>query len=147
MEEFTISKMEPKYFDVNAIPIPSIMLQTGYLTIKELVGGKYKLGFPNLEVQAALQKHMMSILLNLNLNEISNFSADLIETLTSEDIPKITSLLETLCSHVPSKLHVPEEKFYHSLLLVMFQACGVQALAEHATADGFIDLVLELSKQ
>jgi hypothetical protein len=146
LEEFKISEMEPKYFDVNAIPIPALMLQTGYLTIKDFVRGKYTLGFPNLEVQAALQRYMLGILLNLNLNEISNFSTDLVEALTLEDVPEIILLLKQLCSHIPSKLHVSKEKFYHSLLIVAFQACGVKALAEKATADGSMDLVLELPR-
>ncbi len=110
MEEFKISKKEPKYFDANAIPIPSIMLQTGYLTIKDFVDEKYILGFPNLEVQAATQRHMMGILLNLNLNEISNFSTDLIRALTKEDTPKIESLFNTLCAHIPSTLHISREE-------------------------------------
>lgn len=133
--------MGPKYFDVNAVPIPAIMLQTGYLTIKDFIKGKYTLRFPNLEVQSSLQRYMMGILLNLNLNEVANFSTDLIEALTSEDIPDITSLLNTLCSHIPSILHISKEEFYHALLITTFQACGVRTLAEHATADGFIDLV------
>ena len=144
MEEFRISEMEPKYFDVKSIPIPAILLQTGYLTIKSYAKGIYTLGFPNLEVQAALQRYMMDILLNLGLNEISTFSAELMTALTEEDVEKILSLLKTLCSHVPAKLHVSKEKFYHALLVTTFQACGVRTLAEHATADGFIDLVLEL---
>ncbi len=146
MEEFKISKMEPKYFDANAIPIPAILLQTGYLTIKDFVDGKYTLGFPNLEVQAAMQLHMLGILLNLNLNELSNFSTDLIGALTKEDVLTIESLFNTLCSHIPSTLHISREEFYHALLITTFQACGVKTLAEHATADGFIDLVLELPK-
>ena len=28
-------------------------------------------------------------------------------------------------------------------MIIAFQACGVKTLAEHATADGYIDLVLE----
>ncbi|MES2200246.1 MAG: AAA family ATPase [Chlamydiota bacterium] len=146
MEEFRMSEMEPKYFDVNAIPIPALMLQTGYLTIKSYEDGSYKLGFPNVEVQSALQRHMMGILLNLGLNEVSNFANDLAVALTREDVEKITDLLKTLCSHVPSKLHISKEKFYHALLITTFQSCGIRTLAEHATADGFIDLVLELPK-
>ncbi|MES2199336.1 MAG: AAA family ATPase [Chlamydiota bacterium] len=144
MEEFRMSEMEPKYFDVNAIPLPALMLQTGYLTIKSFANGSYTLGFPNLEVQSALQRHMLGILLNLDLNEVSNFANDLGVALACEDIEKITSLLKTLCSYVPSKLHIPKEKFYHALLITTFQSCGIRTLAEHATADGFIDLVLEL---
>ena len=84
VEEFTISEMEDKYFDVDAIPIAAIMLQTGYLTIKDFLKGKYLLGFPNLEVQAALKRHIMGIILKINLNTISNFSSDLTEALTSD---------------------------------------------------------------
>ncbi|MES2199422.1 MAG: AAA family ATPase [Chlamydiota bacterium] len=146
MEEFRMSEMEPKYFDVNAIPLPALMFQTGYLTIKSFAEGSYTLGFPNIEVQSALQRHMMGILLNLDLNGISNFANDLGIALTHEDIEKIISLLKTLCSYVPSKLHIPKEKFYHALLITTFQSCGVKTLAEHATADGLIDLVLELPK-
>ena len=146
VEEFRMNKMEPKYFDVNAIPIPAIMLQTGYLTIKSFVDGSYSLGFPNLEVQSALQKYMMNILLNLNMPEIANFSGDLATALAKEDIEKILSLLKTLCSHIPSILHIPKEKFYHALLIATFQSCGIRTLAEHSTADGSIDLVLELPK-
>ena len=117
MEEFTISEMEPKYFNANAIPIPALMLQTGYLTIKSFAEGSYTLGFPNLEVQAALQRHMMGILLNLDQNEISNFANSLINALTHADKEKICSLLKTLCSHIPSQLHIPSEKFYHALMI------------------------------
>ncbi len=146
VEEFRISDMEPKYFDVNAISLPALMLQTGYLTIKSFAEGSYKLGFPNLEVQAALQRHMMGILLNLDLSEISNFASDLAIALIREDVEKVISLLKNLVSQVPAKLHIPREKFYHALLIVTFQACGVKTLAEHLTADGSIDLVLELPK-
>ena len=82
----------------------------------------------------------------LNLNEISIFSTDLIGALTKEDTFKIQDILNALCSHIPSTLHIPKEEFYHALLIAIFQACGVKTLAEHATADGFIDLVLELPK-
>ncbi len=59
---------------------------------------------------------------------------------------QILALLNTLCSHIPSTLHIPKEEFYHALLITTFGACGIRTLAEHATADGFIDLVLELPK-
>ena len=146
MEEFRISDMEPKYFDVHAIPIPALMLQTGYLTIKSFAEGIYQLGFPNLEVQAALQRHVIGILLKLNLHEISTFSNELAIALNHENIEQISFLLNNLYSHIPSKLHIPKEKFYHALLLATFQASGIKTQAEQATADGIIDLSLELSK-
>ncbi len=146
IEEFRISKMEPKYFDVNAIPLPALMLQTGYLTIKSFADGISSLGFPNIEVQASLQRYILGILLKLDINEISTLSGDLFNAFSHEDIDKVTSILQTLYSHIPSILHIPKEKFYHSLVIIAFQACGLKTLAEYSTADGSIDLVLELPK-
>ena len=145
MDEFKISEMEPKYFDANAIPLPALMLQTGYLTIKSCREGIYTLGFPNLEVQSSLQRHMIHILLNLDITKIALFSNELVIALAHEDVDQILSILKSLYSHIPSKLHIPKEKFYHALLIATFQAIGIKTLAEHSTADGSIDLVLELS--
>jgi|GEM_PF-6828922 len=83
-----MSELEPRYFDIQAIPIPALMYQTGYLTIKSFARGKYTLGFPNIEVQSALQRHMMGLLLNKNLSEIANFSSDVADALISEDVEK-----------------------------------------------------------
>ncbi|MBS0626920.1 MAG: AAA family ATPase [Verrucomicrobia bacterium] len=146
MEEFEIDKTEPKCFDVNAIPLHALLLQTGYLTIKDLVDTTYTLRFPNLEVQSSFQKYILSILLNLDISTTSSFSSKLMRALTDQNTDQILHLLNTLCSHIPSILHIPREEFYHALLITMFQASGVKTLAEHATADGFIDLVLELPK-
>ena len=89
-----------------------------------------------------MQRHMMGILPNL----IPNFSMDLVNAITKEEISKITNLFNILCSHIPSILHIPQEKFYYSLPITTSRACGVRTLAEHATVDGFIDRVLELPK-
>lgn len=82
----------------------------------------------------------------MDISASSLFSAELITALIDEDVDQILSLLNTLCSHIPSTLHISKEEFYHALLITAFQTCGVRTLAEHATADGFIDLVLELPK-
>lgn len=58
MEEFKVGKMEPKCFDVNATPLPALLLQTGYLTIHNSLGATYTLRFPNLEVQSSFQKYI-----------------------------------------------------------------------------------------
>ena len=145
MEEFQMSEMEPKYFDAKAIPLPALMVQTGYLTLKRFHEGIYTLGFPNLEVQSSLQRHMLCLLLRLNMPQTATFSTNLMNALIHEDIDKLKELLLALYSHIPSRLHISKEHFYHALLLATFQSCGVKTTAEKATADGAIDLVLELS--
>jgi hypothetical protein len=55
-------------FDIGLTPIPALMFQTGYLTI---VGydesqNNYQLGYPNHEVQQALQLYLLSIITSLD---------------------------------------------------------------------------------
>lgn len=73
MEEFEVDKMEPKCFDADAIPLPALLLQTGYLTIKSVEDTTYLLGFPNIEVQSSLQKYILGILLHLDVSTVSSF--------------------------------------------------------------------------
>jgi hypothetical protein len=136
MEEFKVSEAQLESFTIDAIPLPVLMLQTGYLTIKGCVKNRYKLGFPNLEVQASLQKYILGVFLHLESFEAITFSTNLMDALEEENIEAIASLLNTICSCIPSNLHISEEKFYHAVILTAFQASGVSAIAEHKTADG-----------
>ena len=144
LEEFKIGEEEPEYFDATAIPLPALMLQTGYLTIKKFEEGEYILGFPNLEVKTAMQKHLLSIFINLDFVFTSQLSRDLAKALNHEDVEKVVFCLQSLFSHIPARLHIQEERFYHSLLQVAFEACGLKILSEHPFSQGCIDLILEL---
>ncbi|MBK8661026.1 MAG: PD-(D/E)XK nuclease domain-containing protein [Ignavibacteriales bacterium] len=55
------------------------------------------------------------------------------------------SILRTLFAQIPANLFIQEEKFYHSLFIMIAYLCGVEVEAEVNTNIGRIDGVIEFS--
>lgn len=64
-ESFTVTDESLSSFDVDNIPLQTLLFQTGYLTIKSLIqiGNQYgyELTYPNLEVKSSLNSHIMQL--------------------------------------------------------------------------------------
>jgi PD-(D/E)XK nuclease superfamily len=56
---------------------------------------------------------------------------------------KKSFFLKQLFAHIPYQLHSKEEKFYHSLLMMICIGAGIKAQSEYSTNIGSIDLMLE----
>lgn len=83
-------------FEVGSTPLPAIMFQSGYLTIKDYdkTTRMYSLGYPNLEVKIALQKLLLGNLTGLGSSLIDNLSYDLKEALNNANIDGLVSLIK-----------------------------------------------------
>ncbi|MBA3953863.1 AAA family ATPase [Candidatus Dependentiae bacterium] len=69
--------------DLEDIPPITLLFQTGYLTISdyESVTKKYKLGYPNEEVQDSFQKYLLAAFSNTNVTEVEKTTSQLINAL------------------------------------------------------------------
>jgi hypothetical protein len=146
-EKFEATEETLGIFDVGATPLPALMFQTGYLTIKEFIPEKrlFKLGYPNYEVRTAMQKYLLSIFTKLDYISAEHISLQLRSAFGSGNIDEAVQLIKQLFTSVPYQLHVKEEKFYHALLQVACGASGIKSQSEHSISHGRIDLVLYLS--
>lgn len=133
-------------FDVGATPLPSLMFQTGYLTIVDYDRNKdlYKLGYPNFEVKTALQKHMLAVLTQIDFASADQISNQIKVALNCGLVNEAILLFKQLFSNVPYQLHMKEEKFYHALLQIACDAAGIKTQSEYSISHGRIDLKLEL---
>ena len=134
-------------FDIGLTPIPALMFQTGYLTI---VGynerrNSYQLGYPNYEVQQALQLYLLSIITTLDNEATESMATKLIIALEKKDISSAIQVIKQLFSHVPYQLYGTQEKHYHAILQMIFTVAGLASHAEFSTSHGRIDMVVDLS--
>jgi len=134
-------------FDVKAIPIISLMFQTGYLTI---VGYNphtqvYKLDYPDLEVKKSLQKYLVEVFAHIDVEYAQDLFFQLHDSFENKNSASVIELLKQLFAHVPYQLHIKKEKYYHSLLMMICIGAGIKAQSEFSTEDGSIDLVLEFT--
>ncbi|KKQ33045.1 MAG: AAA-ATPase-like protein [candidate division TM6 bacterium GW2011_GWF2_37_49] len=145
-EKFETTEESLGIFEVRATPLPSLMFQTGYLTIKNFDKGKklYRLGYPNYEVKTALQTHLLGIFTQLDFISAERISLQLRAALIAGNIDEVITLIKQLFTNVPYQLHMKEEKFYHALLQVTFGAAGIKSQSEYSMSHGRIDLLLEL---
>jgi hypothetical protein len=145
-EKFETTEDSLGIFDVGATPLPSLMFQTGYLTITAFDQERklYKLGYPNQEVKTALQKHLLGIFSQLDFLSAERLSLQLRAAFNNSNVDEAVSLIKQLFTNVPYQLHVKEEKFYHALLQVTCGAAGIKSQSEYSISHGRIDLMLDL---
>lgn len=147
-ENLRLNKDDLGTIDVGAIPLPTLIFQTGYLTIDtyDEETGLYKLKFPNLEIKKSFQQLLFNVVTRVDAIAGRELLQMLKIALLESDMPKIVDVLKQLFSHVPYQLHSKQEKFYHGILQTIFYLAGIKAQSEYSMSDGRIDLVLELPK-
>ena len=147
-DNFEMSEDALGVIDVNAMPLVVILYQAGYLTIVDYDpdGHYYKLNFPNAEVKISFQKYLLEAILHVDASHIETLARRFKVALQKNNLPELREALLQLLSHVPYQLHMKEEKYYHSLLIMLCIASGIEVNSEYSTSDGRIDLVLHLPK-
>lgn len=149
VENLEISEDILGVFNIGATPLIALMFQTGYLTIisYDEETNLYKLNWPNEEVRIAFQKYLLEAFAKLDLAESERLARSLRISLNNHNIEEIVSIIQQLFAHVAYQIHAKEEKYYHSLLQMIFIMAGIQSNAESPTAHGRIDLVLDMPQR
>jgi hypothetical protein len=146
LENFKVSTGLLSSVDLDRIPISGLLFQTGYLTLSRYdpKSQNYWLDFPNHEVKAALNQHLLTLAAKISPESADYISKELSVLLDQENVQEAIACLKTLMSSVPYQLHIEKEQFYHGLLQIACHASGIQSHSEYSTSHGRIDLVLDL---
>lgn len=134
-------------FEIESLPLPALLFQMGYLTINsyDSLTKNYHLKYPNLEVKVSFQRHLVALLSHKTIAHINPLIGDIYSFLVQEKMDNVIEALTSIISGIPYPLHMSDEKFYHSLLQVIFSAAGIDVQSERMTSIGRMDLVLEFS--
>ncbi len=148
-EDLTATEDFLGIFDINTIPLLSLMFQAGYLTITGYneESKLFDLDYPNEEVRVAFQKYLLEVFAHIDAEVAQRLSLQLKAAFEKEDLEKVIELLQQLFAHVPYQLHIKEERYYHSLLIMACVIAGIKSSGERSTSHGRIDLVLEFSQK
>ena len=122
--------------DVDTVPLPTLLFQTGYLTLAEYNSetNNYQLKFPNHEVKTALNQQILALVANTGPESADYIAFELKSFLNHGDIEGVVSCLKMLFSRVPYQIHIDKEHFYHGLLRMAFYASGIKAQSEYSTS-------------
>jgi Predicted AAA-ATPase/PD-(D/E)XK nuclease superfamily len=135
LESFILEKFDD--LDIN-----SLLLQTGYLTIKEVTpNDTFILNYPNKEVKQAFGQFLLS---EYTHTPVSNpFGAKIAAALSRNDLSKAIGIIHDLIQAVPDQNYIKdEEKFFHAIVHLIFTMIGSDIRTEVHTATGRIDTII-----
>ena len=141
-------------FDIDSIPIVTLMFQTGYLTIDQAfeLGGRlgYRLTYPNLEVKASIHSHLSRI--GTSIEENSQNVSKLFHSLDQANWDQFKQVIQALFASIPHQWYRNNpisqyEGFYCSVVYSYLVSLAYETIAEDITSQGQIDLTLKMPKQ
>jgi hypothetical protein len=149
-KSLTISTREAVFssYDLERPETVPQLFQAGYLTIKEITKDNsqkliYRFEPPNNEVRDAFTDHLFKAYTELYMNEMSRLHNDMRWQIKTCDSERLERSLRMMITQAPYRLHIEEEKYYHSLLLVGLYFLGFMKQGEISTRIGRIDAVWE----
>ena len=148
LKNLVLDKKDLDAFNIEMMPIESILFQTGYLTIVDIIenkgaGRNYVLDMPNFEVKDALNQHVMTALVHSDDVLTGNTKRQIRKALQEGDLNSVLDLLRSLFASIPYELHIRAEAYYHTVFYVVMTVLGFNIKTEVSTARGRIDAVLE----
>lgn len=147
-DEREFSELTLSTFDIEHIPLITLLFQTGYLTIQDFDPSKggYWLGFPNREVKESFQKYLLVAFSDTDIPTVEEITGELRNSLKENDLDTFCHLLQSLFAHIPYQLHIPQERYYHLLLQMIARLLDLDSQSEIATDKGRIDLIISTDK-
>lgn len=137
-------------FDVDNIDPKNLLLQTGYLTIKDsevdLGETLYYLDFPNREVKSSFETYLLNAYTGISEEEIGSTVFNLHRAIRTGDVEHFMDLLKTFFANIRYDVGSKVEGRYQLLFYAIFTLLGVRIDAETVTNDGRIDAVIFTAK-
>jgi len=147
-------------YEIEEAPPVSFLIQAGYLTFKEYKKGEgYLIDYPNKEVRDSFSKLLMVSEYNKDIQEANAIRENILKSLKQKDFELLFRQMQRTFSNIPYTLFEPRKKdtmeetepeyiqrlegFYHSVILTMLWAAGINVRAEELTALGRSDLIME----
>ena len=135
-------------YEPEAPAILPLMVQTGYLTIKETIRTlqrtTYRLGFPNQEVAGSFSYHFSKSAIGPRGDLLDGFDLRMVRALQAGDAAEMMEALKAFFAAIPYEITVEAERYYQSLFYAVFLMIGLDIQAEVRTNTGRIDAVVQV---
>jgi hypothetical protein len=148
-ENMRVQKSLIDTFDIENINLETVMFQSGYLTIREMIQRRgrieYILSYPNLETKMSFNDYILSYFVprHSQKNEIRNGLIDILEVANLNNLEQVLkSLFASIAYHNFTNNYIQNyEGFYVSVIYAYFAGAGFDKIkAEDVTNGGRIDL-------
>ena len=133
-------------FDVANMQAAPLLLQTGYLTIDrvEMLMNEpvYYLRFPNMEIETAFEKHLVSSMAERSLDVVTSEIKQLQIALVTNKTKDIERILKSHIAAIPYTNRSNMEENYQNIIYSVFRLLGAEIHNEVHINNGRIDTVI-----
>ena len=140
-----VNSLAFKAFEIDRIDPLSLLVQTGYLTIKDSFQDFdttfYRLGFPNVEVRSAFDTYLLNAYTSISRNDLAMVGVSLARHVRNGNVDGFMNDLKSFLKKIPYGIQLSEEKYYQTIIFLVFLLLGIHIEAESQTSDGRIDAV------
>ncbi|MBQ6472713.1 MAG: AAA family ATPase [Victivallales bacterium] len=145
-----VSSMAFNAFEIERLDPLTLLLQTGYLTIKSMVEKYnmpwYWLDFPNREVSFSFNTSLVNAYARKSDTQVVNFCERLAEAMDTGDVKQLRKVMEVFFAGISYEVHHKDESNFQNIFFALFRLLGYYIKAESHTNDGRIDAVAETEK-
>ena len=131
--------------DAETMPLPALLYQGGYLTIKRVrASGRFELGIPNEEVAGSLARGYVATLLRNGMSDWNEELADAQDDLIEKGVETLLKKnLKAAFAAVPHEWKIECEKEAKRYFLLFMKLIGSEISGERQSARGRADAILK----
>jgi hypothetical protein len=128
--------------EFDALDVNSILLQTGYLTIKEKTPyDTFILNYPNKEVKHSFAQFLLSQYTHTPVTV--NHGANILRALDNNNLAEAVNIIHHLIQTVPDQNYIKnKEKFFHAIIHLIFTMIGTDVRIEVHVPVGRMDTIV-----
>jgi hypothetical protein len=145
LDQMSLASMNFRKFNVDAMDAPAVLYQAGYLTIIGYDGefNEYILGYPNEEVRTAFSNALLEHYVKAPSMDINSLAVALPRAFAKGDIDAAMKALPPFFSSIPYDIQIKDEKYYQTIIHLIFSMLGLYCRSEARIAAGRIDTLVE----
>jgi hypothetical protein len=123
----------------------AVLYQSGYLTIASYDAefNEYTLDYPNEEVRSAFAEALLEHYIHVSAQDVNVLAVNLPKALVKGDIEGATNMLPPFFASIPYDIQLKDERYYQTVVHLIFRMLGLYCRSEVRTAAGRIDTLVE----
>jgi hypothetical protein len=149
LEKKTVTSMGFQKFNVETMDAVAVLYQSGYLTIVDYDEefNLYTLDYPNEEVRASFADALLEHYVRVSSANINSLAVILPGAFAKGDITAVMQALPPFFAAIPYDIQLKDEKYYQTIIHLIFRMLGLHCRSEVRMASGRIDTLVETKKE
>jgi hypothetical protein len=147
LDKLSVAATDFQKYDIETMQAVPVLYQSGYLTIVDYDESRdsYLLDYPNDEVRCSFAQSLTEKYLRVQGDDLNSFIVKFSDALYDGELDKLFDTLKSFLASIPYDIIENKEKYFQTVLHLIFTMMGLRYRSEVRIAAGRIDALLEIN--